>query len=84
MNTHLRWLFPAGCLAVGLYVLRLSLRAYAKWQEYLTLGDLSGAEAYEVEFWPEVSVSVFLIMLSGFLAGRWSIRRKEPSPTDQL
>jgi len=74
MNTRVRWLIPAACLTLGLYVLRLSYRAYAKWQEYLALGDLSGAEVYEVEFWPEVSLSVLLIFLSAFLAGRWSVR----------
>jgi hypothetical protein len=74
MKRHARWLVPAGCLALGLYLLRLSYRAYAKWQEYVTLGDFSGAEAYEVEFWPEVSVALFLILLAAFLAGRWSRR----------
>ena len=74
MNRLVRWLIPTACLALGLYVLRLSYRAYAKWQEYLALGDPSGAEVYEVEFWPEVSISVSLIVLSAFLAGRWSVR----------
>ena len=74
MNMRVRWLIPVGCLALGLYGLRLSYRAYAKWQEYLALGDPSGAEAYEVEFWPEVSISLSLIILSAFLAGRWSVR----------
>jgi len=75
MNRHLRWLLPAGCLAFGLYMLRLSYRAHAKWHEYVVLGDLSGAEAYEVEFWPEASLALALILLSGFLAGRWSVAR---------
>lgn len=74
MMMHVRWLVPISCLALGLYVLRLSYRAYAKWQEYVMLGDLSGAEVYEVEFWPEVSISLVLILLSAFLAGRWSVR----------
>ena len=38
--------------------------------EDFALGDLSGAEAYEVEFWPELSLALALILLSGFLAGR--------------
>lgn len=76
MNRYLRWLFPAGCLALGLYMLRLSYRAYAKWYEYVTLGDLSGAEAYEVEFWPELVIAIFLIMLAAFVAGRWSRRQR--------
>ena len=75
MMAHLRWLLSVGCLALGLYVLRLSYRAHAKWQEYLALGDPSGAEAYEVEFWPEVLLALFLILLSAFLAGRWSVTR---------
>jgi len=75
MMTRLRWLLPAGSLALGLFVLHLSYRAYAKWQEYLALGDPSGAEAYEVEFWPEVSLALFLILLSALLAGRWSVAR---------
>ena len=77
MSKHARWLLPAACLALGLHVLRLSYRAYAKWREYLAVGDLSGAEAYEVEFWPELSAALLLIMLSAFSAGRWS--RRQPS-----
>lgn len=71
-----RWLVPLAVVALGLFVLRLSLRAYAKWQEYLALGDYSGAEAYEVEFWPEVVIAMFLTLLGGFLAGRWSVGRR--------
>ncbi len=66
------WLIPSVCTALGLYFLSLSYRAYAKWHEYVTLGDHSGAEVYEVEFWPEVSVGLALIILSAFLAGRWT------------
>ena len=75
MKRHLRWLIPAACLALGLALLRLSYRAHAKWQEYLALGDPSGAETYEVEFWPEVSLALTLILLGAFLAGRWSVAR---------
>lgn len=75
MITRVRWLIPAGCFALGLYLLRLSFDDYAKWQEYLTLGDSSGAEIHEVEFWPTMLVSIALILLSAFLAGRWSVRR---------
>ena len=74
MTMRLRWLIPAACLAIGLHMLRLSYIAYAKWQEYLALGDPSGAEIYEVEFWPEVSLSLALIYLSAFLVGRWSVQ----------
>jgi hypothetical protein len=72
MSRNLRWLVPPVCLTLGLYALGLSYRAYAKWQQYIALGDQSGAEVYEVEFWPEVTVSVLLIALAAFLAGRWS------------
>ena len=84
MNRHVRWLIPTGCLIFGLYVLRLSYGAYAKWQEYLALGDPSGAEIYEVEFWPELSISLLLILLSAFLAGRWSVRRPWRTPRPRL
>ena len=75
MTMHVRWPVPAGRLALGLQVLRLSYGTYAKWQEYLALDDHSGAEVYEVGFWPAVSVSVLLILLGAFPAGRWSVRR---------
>ena len=73
---RVRWIVPAGLIALGLYLLRLSYRAYAKWQENINIGDLSGAEAYEVEFWPEAVAAVALLLLGAFLAGRWSVRPK--------
>ena len=76
-----RWLFPSTCLALGLFLLRLSFDAYAKWQEYLNLGDHSGAEAYEVEFWPELVLAIFFILLSAFVAGRWTVRPGDRSTT---
>ena len=76
MIKRTRWLIPAVCLAVGLYVLRLSYLTHAKWHENLAIGDLSMAEAYEMEFWPIVSISLTLIMLSSFLVGRWSVSRQ--------
>ena len=75
MMTRVRWLIPAGCFALGLYMLRLSYRTYAKWHENVVLGDLSGAEIYEVEFWLKMPIALALILLSAFLAGRWSVRR---------
>ncbi len=72
MSGRLRWFVPPVCLALGLYALRSSYRAYAKWQEYIALGDPSGAELYEIEFWPKFAVSMVLIVLGAFLAGRWS------------
>ena len=41
-------------------MLRLSYVAYAKWWEYANPGDFSGAEVYEVEFWPEAVLGVLL------------------------
>ncbi len=73
MRRGLRWLVPPAFIAVGLYGLRLSYRAYAKWQELIALGDPSGAELPETEFWLEVTISLLLIVLGAFLAGRWSV-----------
>ncbi len=70
-----RWLLPAGCSGFGIYALRLSYLDYAMWQEYLALGDPSGAELYEVNFWLELPAAVSLIFLGAFLAGRWSVRQ---------
>lgn len=77
MKTLLGWLLPAGLVALGLYGLSLSYRAYAKLQENLAIGDLSLVEAYEIEFWAEAPVSLLLIVLGAFLAGRWSVRRRQ-------
>jgi len=65
----MRWLLSLGSTALGLFLLRLSYLAYAKWQEYLALGDPSGAELYEVEFWPEMVIGVVLIAVGGLFAG---------------
>ena len=77
MRRLLGWLLPAGLIALGLYGLSLSYRAYAKLQENLAIGDHSLIEAYEIEFWAEAPVSLFLIVLGAFLAGRWSARRRQ-------
>lgn len=74
MMAHMRWLIPTGCIAVGLELLRRAFRAYAEWQELLALGDPSGAELPETEFWLLISGALPLIMLAAFLAGRWSGR----------
>ncbi len=71
----LRWFVPIGSFAAAYYFLNLSYSAYVKWQEYVALGDFSGAEAYEVEFWAEITCGVGLILLGAFLAGRWSAKR---------
>jgi len=73
----LRWLFPACLVALGLYGLRLSYRAYAKLRENLAIGDHSMIEAYEIEFWAEAPVSLLLIVLGALLAGRWSVRVRQ-------
>jgi hypothetical protein len=67
-------LIPAVLVAFGIYLLSLSYGTYATWQEYLALGDLSGAEAYEIEFWPQAIAGPALIGLGAFLLGR-SMRR---------
>lgn len=72
----LKWILPAGLAALGGYLLRLSYTAYARWDEYVRTGDLSGAEVYEVEFWPEVTLGLLFIALAAFLAGRWSKKPK--------
>lgn len=66
-------------MMLGLYLLSLSYEAYAKWWEYVRIGDLSGAEAYEVEFWPEAILAVLLLLLAGFLAGRASVGSRSQS-----
>jgi hypothetical protein len=71
----MRWLLSLGSITLGLFALRLSYVAYAKWSELIALGDPSGAEIFEVEFWPEAVVAVALIALGGFVAGRASERR---------
>lgn len=68
----MRWIFSLVFIALGLVALRLSYVAYAKWQEYISLGDPSGAEAFEVGFWPEAVIGVALIAVGGFVAGRAS------------
>ncbi len=75
MKLLIRCLIVAACMGTGLWLLGLSYEAYAKWLEYVTLGDYSGAEAYEVEFWVEIVVGVLLVVLGGFLLGRTSSHR---------
>ena len=71
-----RWIAPLLCIGLGVTVLHLALRAHAKWQVYLAEGDYSGAEAYEMEFWPEFYGGLTLVALGAFLAGRRLFRRK--------
>lgn len=71
-----RSITPLLCLGLGAWLMHLSLRAHARWQIHLAEGDLSGAEAYEVEFWPEFYVGLVLVVLGAFLAGRWLFRGK--------
>ncbi len=69
---HLRWLVLMGVFVLGLYLIAMSYPAYALWQEYLALGDLSGAEFYEIDFKWRVVVGAPLVLLASFLAGIWS------------
>lgn len=65
-----RWITPLLLLALGTWLVHLSLRAHAHWRVNLAEGDLSGAEAYEMEFWPEFYGGLALIAVGAFLAGR--------------
>ncbi len=71
----IRWLIPATSIGLGVWLLSRSHVAYAKWWECMTLGDPSGGELYEVEFWPEAVLGVLLVVFGGFLAGRTSVTR---------
>ncbi len=73
--TPIRCLIVAACIGAGLWLLSLSYVAYAKWVEYVTLGDYSGAEAYEVEFWIDIVGGLLLVVFGGFLLGRASVKR---------
>ena len=71
-----RWIFPLLSAGLGVALLHLALRAHAKWQVLLADGDFSGAESYEIEFWPEFYGGLMLVVLGAFLAGRRFFRRK--------
>lgn len=71
---HLRWLALLAMAVLGLYLIAMSYPAYALWQEYLALGDMSGAEFYEIDFKWRVVIGAPLLLLATFLAGRWSRR----------
>lgn len=76
MTVRVRWLIPVGSFALGLYLLHRAFHAYARWQELLALGDPSGAELPETEYRLFTAGALFLILLSAFIAGRWSVRRR--------
>lgn len=69
---YLKWSLTAGSFAAGFYVLHSSYIAYGKWYHMLEIGDLSGAESYDVEFWLKAPLAMLLIVVSSFLVGRWS------------
>jgi len=71
-----RWIATLLCAGLGIALLHLALRAHAKWQVYLAEGDISAAEIYEVEFWPEFYGGLTLVALGAFLAGSRLFRRK--------
>ena len=77
-----RWLISSLMVAFGGFLIHLSYRAYAKWYEYVSLGDHSGAEAYEVEFWPEMVLGIALLAFGCFLAGRASVENGKGSESD--
>lgn len=62
-------------ILTGGYLIRLSYSAFAKWTEYVNLGDPSGAEVYEVEFWLEAVPGFGLLAAGAFLLG-WSVRKR--------
>ena len=68
------WTASVGLVCGGLAGLRSAFDTFRIWQEYVASGDISGAEAYEVEFWPKLVVSVFIVILGAFSAGRLSRR----------
>lgn len=71
----LKWVCVAICLLAGLFLLDRSYIAYGKWYHELKIGDVSGAEIYEVEFWFLAPPGVLLILVGAYLAGRWSVKR---------
>lgn len=53
----------------GGYLIRLSYFEYAKWSEFMSLGDPSGAELYETGFRLTAIPGFGLLILSVFLFG---------------
>jgi hypothetical protein len=68
------WIASTAAVCIGIFVLRSSFESYRLWQEYLAMGDFSGAELPEIEFWVKVLVSLLLILVGAFSAGRLSRR----------
>lgn len=71
----LKRVLVAVCLSAGLFLLSRSYIAYGKWYHEFKIGDLSGAEIYEVEFWFLTPPALLLIFVGVFFAGRFSVRR---------
>ncbi len=71
MTPYIRMLIPAGLMVAAFYLLDLSYEASAKWHAHMAFNDPSGAELYELNFRLTAAPAVALILLSGFLAGRW-------------
>ena len=61
----------------GGYLIKLSYDAYAKWQEYLQLGDFSGAELYELEFMLTAGPGFPAFFLGSALLGSSFPRRRK-------
>ncbi len=74
---YLKWILAAAASATGLAVLRSSHQAYGRWYNLIEMGDRSGAEVHEVELWFTVPLALVLIVVSAFMAGRWSAKRSD-------
>ncbi|QBY01785.1 hypothetical protein E2K80_14510 [Rhodophyticola sp. CCM32] len=53
----------------GSFLIRQSYDEHAKWTEYVGLGDLSGAEAYEVGFWLSAIPGFSSLIIGAFFIG---------------
>ena len=63
-------LFSVLLIAAGGYLVKLSYVAYSIWQEYLKLGDFSGAELFELKFTMTALPGFIVFFMGAFLLGR--------------
>ena len=73
----LRALLPLAAFGAGGWLLRRAFVAWGEWQVLLALGDPSGAELPETDFWLTLPPALVLLLLGGFLGGRWWRRGAE-------
>lgn len=66
-----RILLPPALIGVGAYFFTGSFEAYGNWAVYRHLGDFSGAEFYEVDFYLMTVPAVLCAALGCILIGRW-------------